>query len=205
MNYTKYYKKSAVYKITINHKIYVGSTINLYDRYKLHESHLLNNKHYNIYLQRTYNKYKTFDFEILELYENIKRKDLLKEELRYINLLNPIFNVIRDPVLNTISDEGRLKISNSVKKAYKEGRLINPWTLNGNYIDVYDYYGNVLEQNILVKDFVINYKISNRSVINNAIRFKRYIIKDYIIVPHKLDLKIVLKESTNEKYKIFIS
>lgn len=196
----KYYKKRGIYKIIINNKIYIGSSINLYDRLKLHLSQLKRNVHGNKYLQRAYNKHKTFEFEILELYENIERKELIQEETRYMRLLKPHYNLILDPVLNTFTDEVKLRISNSVKRAYSEGRLINPWSLNGNYIDIYNYNKKLLHVNILVKEAIQLVGISNRSVINNAIRRKSYIVNNYIIIPSGANLEELLNISTS-KYK----
>jgi hypothetical protein len=192
MNYKIYYKKKGIYKITINKKIYIGSSINIYDRYSLHKSTLLKNTHRNRYLQRAFNKYKNFDFEIIETFDEISREKLLEKELYYINLLNPEYNLIKNPVLNTFSEETKLKISNSVKKAYSEGRLINPWSLNGNYIDVYNLDGVILYSNVLVKDAIKIINVANRSVINNAIRLKKYKVKNFIVVPHKFELTNII-------------
>lgn len=198
----KYYKKKGVYKITINNKIYIGSSINLYDRYTLHTSQLRDNKHGNKYLQRAYNKYKILKFEILEIYDEIERPELIKEELRYMLLLKPQYNLIKDPVLNTFTNEVKLRISKSVKKAYIEGRLINPWSLNGNYVDIYDNNKKLLYLNILVKDAVSLIGISNRSVINNSIRRKSYIVNNHIVVPTGSNVDDLLHISINKyKYK----
>lgn len=188
MNYRHYYKTAGIYKITINNKIYIGSSINIYERYCLHRSTLLKNIHRNRYLQRAYNKYNEFKFEILVTYENITREDLLKEELNYILELKPQYNLVKNPVLNTFSDDTKKRISESVKKAYAEGRLINPWSLNGRYIDIYDLNKALLYENILVKDSISILQVSNRSVINNAIRKNRYKVKNFIVVPTGFDI-----------------
>ncbi len=51
--------KTGIYKITINDHIYIGNSINLYNRVMNHKSLLKQNKHSNQYLQRLYNKYNT--------------------------------------------------------------------------------------------------------------------------------------------------
>ena len=53
----------------INHKKYVGQSIDIYNRWKDHKRKLNNKKHRNIYLQRAWNKYKedNFEFYILEI------------------------------------------------------------------------------------------------------------------------------------------
>jgi hypothetical protein len=77
MNYKDFTKVAGIYKITINNKIYIGSSVNIYHRYKLHKNTLCKNIHRNRYLQRAYNKYKDFIFEVITTYKNITREDLL--------------------------------------------------------------------------------------------------------------------------------
>lgn len=61
--------KSGVYQIRnlTNHKLYIGSTINLRRRWFNHQSDLVQNKHHSIKLQRAWNKYgaDVFVFEVL--------------------------------------------------------------------------------------------------------------------------------------------
>ena len=60
---------SGVYKIEskVNDKIYIGSAVDLYARECVHLSLLRRNKHYNIHLQRAWNKHgeENFKFEVL--------------------------------------------------------------------------------------------------------------------------------------------
>lgn len=62
--------KSGVYQIrnTVNNCIYIGSSINIYQRFKRHLNNLIKNKHENEHLQHAFNKYKkeNFIFEIIE-------------------------------------------------------------------------------------------------------------------------------------------
>lgn len=110
----------GIYTIEINNKLYVGSSTNLKHRLKVHKSHLLRNKHHNIYLQRSYNKHKYFKFELLEICtEDI----LLSQEQYWINMLNTTDNNIGYNMCTVAgttkgmkySDETRLKMSNSKK------------------------------------------------------------------------------------------
>lgn len=61
---------SGVYKIVNlkNNKIYIGSSVNVYERWIAHKYHLRLGIHTNIYLQRTYNKYgiESLQFDIIE-------------------------------------------------------------------------------------------------------------------------------------------
>jgi len=65
---------SGVYKIIClpTGKIYIGSSVNIFDRWTIHKSGLRNNKHYNPHLQKAWNKYKenNFNFEIIEKVDN---------------------------------------------------------------------------------------------------------------------------------------
>ena len=63
-------KISGIYKIEnlINHKVYVGQSQNIFNRWKSHLNDLNHDKHYNPHLQRAWNKYSenNFKFEIIE-------------------------------------------------------------------------------------------------------------------------------------------
>lgn len=89
---------SGVYwiKNIINNKVYIGSTISFSKRKSQHLSELRNNKHRNIYLQRSFNKYgnNNFIFEILEFVNNID--NLLVREQDWIDFYknrNKLINV----------------------------------------------------------------------------------------------------------------
>lgn len=59
----------GIYKITCleNNKIYIGSSNNIYKRWREHKNQLNNNKHCNIYLQNEWNLFGSnkFKFEII--------------------------------------------------------------------------------------------------------------------------------------------
>ncbi|MFD6209715.1 GIY-YIG nuclease family protein [Peribacillus sp. NPDC060253] len=69
-NIVKSRKKSGIYQILNlkNNKVYIGQTNNLLYRRSQHFRSLKDNKHYNNYLQRAFNKFgeKLFVFEVLE-------------------------------------------------------------------------------------------------------------------------------------------
>lgn len=56
--------KSGIYKITIGRWYYYGSTNNFERRKNQHFKMLVENRHYNSKLQRAYNKYQVFNFEV---------------------------------------------------------------------------------------------------------------------------------------------
>lgn len=70
-----------------NGKLYIGSSVNIENRFSSHLSKLRNGKHDNDYLQKAWNKYGEayFDFVILELSNT---DELLFREQFWIDLLN---------------------------------------------------------------------------------------------------------------------
>jgi group I intron endonuclease len=84
-------KSNCVYCIenVVNGKVYIGIAVNLNRRLNDHYNCLINNKHYNTYLQRSWNKYgeKNFLFSILK--DNVITVTEMKElEMYYIKLAN---------------------------------------------------------------------------------------------------------------------
>ena len=83
--------KSGIYKITniINSKLYIGSAIDIYLRWKGHIQLLQNNKHHSIYLQNSWNKYGggNFKFEVIEYIED--KNKLIEREQFYLDTYKP--------------------------------------------------------------------------------------------------------------------
>lgn len=77
----------------LNGKRYVGSAKNFYKRRAKHFSDLFLNKHKNIHLQRSYNKYSKDFFEILILERIDVEDDLIPREQYYIDLIKPEYNI----------------------------------------------------------------------------------------------------------------
>ena len=88
-------RKPGVYKITnlLNSKIYVGSSVNIYNRMHLHFSKLRKGKHHNLHLQNAFNKYgrENFSFEILIL---CPKEYLEKAEQWFLDTLKPDYNIL---------------------------------------------------------------------------------------------------------------
>lgn len=88
--------QSGIYKITnvVNNHFYIGSTVNIKNRWRQHRDDLRANRHKNSYLQRAWDKYseKNFTFELLE---EVSLADLVQREQFYIDLLNPTYNLSR--------------------------------------------------------------------------------------------------------------
>lgn len=86
--------KSGIYKLRniINNKIYLGSSINLVNRKRIHFGALSRGKHHSDILQKAYNKYGKDNF-IFEILEHAVPERLIEREQHYINTLKPFYNV----------------------------------------------------------------------------------------------------------------
>lgn len=87
-------KSCGIYKIinTNNNKIYIGSSINIENRWAKHISMLRLNKHPNEKLQRSWNKHgeSSFKFEIILLCE---KEQLIEKEQLSFSLYSPEYNI----------------------------------------------------------------------------------------------------------------
>ena len=86
--------KSGIYKITnlTNNKFYIGSAVNIKNRWSSHKSELKRNVHKNRHLQRSWNKHdeSLFKFEVLF---TCLPKDLVRLEQYCINNYKPQYNI----------------------------------------------------------------------------------------------------------------
>lgn len=107
-----------------NNKKYIGQSVNIKSRWSKHISELNNQKHFNDYLQKSWNKYgsENFKFYVLEYCESEK---LDEREIYYINLYATMnrdvgYNLKSggQETANTYSEETRKKLSESIKKSY---------------------------------------------------------------------------------------
>lgn len=107
---------SGVYQIRnkVNDKKYIGSSVNVRDRWRLHLSHLQRQIHGNVYLQRAWNKYgvENFDFTVLIYCDP---ENTLIYEQACLEGLKPEYNIATDARAPTkgmkASDETRRKMS----------------------------------------------------------------------------------------------
>lgn len=138
-----YMVKSGIYIIRCSKsiKVYIGSTIDLNKRKRVHFRLLFKNIHINEKLQNAYNKYSksNFTFEILELVKDktklIEREQFYLDKLvfaseknnRFIKLAFNICRIadsslgtkrikaVRDKISNALKNSAKLKLSNSSK------------------------------------------------------------------------------------------
>lgn len=92
----------GIYKLKVGGKFYIGSSFDIKRRITQHKSDLKKKRHDNLYMQNVYNKYKTFEYEVLEEVNNCTDEQLRTLEKFYINKLNPEFN-IQDPINHFIT------------------------------------------------------------------------------------------------------
>ena len=78
---------SGIYKIInkINGKYYVGSSIDIYQRWRNHKSQLKRNIHKNPHLQNAWNKYGENNFQFI-IEKEVSLNQLLEEEQKLIDL-----------------------------------------------------------------------------------------------------------------------
>lgn len=76
----------GIYLLRINKKAYIGkdAQIDKSKRLKEHLTLLKRNEHYNKYLQSAFNKYKTYEYEVLFQSDNISLEELSNLEKEYI-------------------------------------------------------------------------------------------------------------------------
>ena len=109
----------GIYKITntINGDYYIGSSTNIRKRFWRHRYDLAKNQHFNVYLQRAYNKYgkQAFEFTTILLCD-IEHK--LYFEQGFLDLLKPAYNLAvsaKAPMQGLrSSDETKRKISEAL-------------------------------------------------------------------------------------------
>jgi len=132
-------KKSGVYLIECNSHKYIGSSIDLYNRYKQHNLALKNGRHYNNFLQKIHDKYPDdISFKLIEICDNY-----IEREAYYIEHYNCDINVERNPVTHAKSNETRKKLSmaNTNKRLGKDNHAsikVYQYTLDGEYVNEYD-------------------------------------------------------------------
>lgn len=132
-------KRSGVYIIECNSHKYVGSSIDLYKRYRHHCNQLNRNSHYNDFLQKIYNKHTTnITFRVIEFCDNY-----LEREAYYIDYFNCDVNVEKNPITRKKSSvtKEKLRMANTNKRLGKENHAsikVYQYTLDGDYVNEYD-------------------------------------------------------------------
>ncbi|MCA9750522.1 MAG: GIY-YIG nuclease family protein, partial [Romboutsia sp.] len=116
---------SGIYKIVnlVTNECYIGSACKLNRREYEHFNLLTKNKHYNKYLQRAYNKYKDFKFEVLA---HCPKEYLIKMEQWFLDNLKPVYNAQPTAGSNLgfkFSDKSKKIKSEQAKAQIKNAKL----------------------------------------------------------------------------------
>jgi len=108
--------KSGIYRIIINKKSYIGSSVNLDSRLREHLGDFNTNNHINKKLLNAYNKYKQVFFEIVEFCEEI---NLIEREDYYYKI------------------EGYYNLQSPYKLYNKQSKIVYQYNLEGNLLNTY--------------------------------------------------------------------
>lgn len=163
----------GVYRITCikDSQIYIGSSVNIKERWQQHLALLRGNRHSSKYLQNAYNKYgeDSFKFEVLVKLIEFNEEVLRDLEWYYIKKYQPAFNTIT-PVLCERTQSWKDRISLVTKELYTKKGYTNPRKGVGKRYNIYDTGFNVIKENITMPE-VASYtgKVSYHSL-NNSIR-----------------------------------
>lgn len=126
-----YYQIPGVYAILANGygKIYIGSAMDLYKRANQHINHLKQNKHFNRYLQRFYNKYGPQSLEIqpLKIFgKSITNKKIREYEQIYVDMFydnnKSCFNLSSNTICLPASKGGLLSQKRKMMQYWKDNK-----------------------------------------------------------------------------------
>lgn len=86
--------KSGIYVITnsINGKIYIGSSVNITERWYRHKRLLRRGIHHNKHLQSSWNKYGESEF-VFKIIEECEIDNLTLREQHFLDILKPQYNI----------------------------------------------------------------------------------------------------------------
>lgn len=107
-------------KNNANNKLYIGQSIDIEERRKAHFEALRSGRHYNRYLQNSFNKHgeHNFSFEILEETQNLDERE--KYWISYYDTCSKVkgYNLLTGGKNFEMTDDVRIRISDSVKNFY---------------------------------------------------------------------------------------
>jgi group I intron endonuclease len=192
----KYKYISGIYKIINlkNNKIYIGSAKHLMSRKCTHFHNLKYNKHHNIHLQNSYNKYGKDNF-IFEVLERCSEKELIFKEQYYIDTLLPDYNICK--IAGNVS--GRKHSLETIEKIRKAntGYKASDDTRKKQSLSKIGLYKNKSSNVILQLDL-------NNNVIKKWYNGSGYIaeqLKEFGIKRSGISMCLVCKLNTYKKYK----
>ena len=124
-------KNCGIYKITntVTGKFYIGSAVNIKQRWSVHRCQLSANTHRNRHLQNSWNKHgeDSFTFEVLECCE---KERLIEREQFYIDNEKPAYNI--SP---TAGNSLGVKRTDETKRKMSEAKMGNQYRLGVKLTD----------------------------------------------------------------------
>lgn len=176
--------KTGIYKITnnISGKVYIGQTTTCFLRRWLeHQDALEQNKHWNIHLQRAFNKYgsSVFLFEIVEI---VNTKDIniatfnQKEAETIASFYPHVYNIKSPPQTSYIIRKKckRLKGHSTLKQKLANKKTANRRDIKEQFVERMSNYwkdhNNKAKQSKLVKQYFANE--NNRQKASNTMKRK---------------------------------
>lgn len=129
--------KAGIYQIRnlINNKIYVGSSVNLRERWRRHKKDLRKGKHHSIILQRAWDKYGDSNF-VFEVLKECSKDNLREYEDEFLISLEPVYNICKE----AYSTKGRIykEETRQKHKKYARDNKVRPpkETYEGRYLSV---------------------------------------------------------------------
>lgn len=192
----------CIYKIsnTENEKVYIGSTTNLNSRIVQHRYDSINRsnncpKLYNAIKELGSDK---FIVEIIEKFDTIDIADLHNKEVEYMKKFNSIENGynerqdINGKYITSITTSEKMSISG--KQVWANGaHKDHAKKLSKFQYKVYDFYNNLLEEDITIGDITKKYEIASSNIF---IKMK----KDCIAKYGKYDETITIKTKHKNFY-----
>jgi hypothetical protein len=178
----------GIYKITSpNGRVYIGQSIDIEKRFKQYQN--LNRTKVHKKLYRSFLKYgiinHNFSIEIECLKQDLNKMERHCQEF-YDSVKQGLncFYTSTDEKIRINSDEYNLQISQTLKSKYKSGEIINYRKGKGKKINIFNYKGDILYENVDIEESVKLLNLSNRSVLNDTLRKNKFLSqKQYIIIP----------------------
>lgn len=154
--------KGGVYKITniVNGKVYIGSSVDTAVRFSGHKKRLNAGNHYNVYLQRSWNKYGggVFEFEVIE---RVRKGRLIERESHHINehaKTCELYNSMEasgDRISH--SKETRKKLSEASKAAWSGECRDRLLAIHRARAKLHEYEGEFKTSREWAEEFNVNY------------------------------------------------
>lgn len=182
----KEHRIPVVYKITnlVNGKIYVGSAVNLYNRYKSYKRRVLKDAPRRMVVEKAMVKYgmENFSFEILERLES-KDMTITKEQI-WLDILQPFdpigYNVNKKAESRlgmTVSDSVKIKMSLTRKNRMESGEIKKVFSkkvlkINMNTLKIEDEFCSA-------KDAARSFGTENSTCISQACNKKQLSAKGF--------------------------